>query len=336
MSRLRWQSRLACRWSVELLFPTVEEALLFAFRPDLPHGYQSYGFLWTWTFPDARGQTSATYALACWAKHARWLKDTGKRLVRSIERGGKSGHYHFHAVTDQRWDINEVLAHAKSCGFGRVNVEVIPRDRVYYVAKYIGKSGRWPIPKGVRLWAAIGFKGIAKANVHVGIKTLTVGQPETRPLDCSHVRWTYEGETIAEKLLRPYKDPTEPNKIHTMNVTKENLLHLAGLLAGGAILALAEYRTCEGREMTFDEENRKTGEKTGKKVTRKLVEHGVEIGSQQITVTEWLPDTADLKDIKAPAAKGEAVVVEIDGFSKRYGITAKSIKSIATFGGKLS
>lgn len=310
----------------------MEEATLFSVtRPDLPHCYQSEGYLWTWTFPDERGQSSAIYAMDCWRLFARWLVRRGLRCVRVIERGGKSGHYHFHGVTDQRWSVDEIRAAAQSFGFGRVNVKAVPRDRLYYIAKYIGKPGRWAIPKGVRLWAAVGFRGVVNQNIYVTIRSLTVRQIELRPLDCSLVRWTYEGKTIAEKLLRPYMDSNSPHIIHQMNLTKENLLSLAQTLAAGAILAVAEYRTCQGRSMTFDEEDKKTGVKTGKRITRKLVEHGVEIGSEQITVTEWLPDDADEKNVKAPVAKGEAVVIEIDGFSKRWGITAKSIKPVASF-----
>lgn len=331
----RWQSRLACRWSVELLFPTIEEALLFSFRDDLPGGYQSVGFLWTWTFPDERGQYDVRYAMACWKKHATWLRDSGKRLVRSIERGGKSGQYHFHGVTDQRWDINEIRENATRCGFGRVNVKVVPRERVYYIAKYIGKPGRWTIPAGVRLWAAIGFQGVKMRDVRCKITSLTVTLKSVRPLVTSVIRWRFDGKITHERLVRADWNG-DLAEIHEMNITKDQALKMGELLASGAMLALAEYRTCEARQMTFDEENKKTGEKTGKKVTRKLVEHGVEVGNQQVTVTEWLPDDSELSAVKAPAAKGEAVVVEIDGFSKRFGITAKSLKPIGLFAGKIA
>jgi len=48
-----------------------------------------------------------------------------------------------------------------------------------------------------------------------------------------------------------------------------------------------------------------------------------------------LPDDADLKAVKPSVLKGDPCVVEIDGFSKKYGITAKSIRSLASFNGKL-
>lgn len=315
----------------------MEEALLFPDRHDLPHCYQSVGYLWTWTFPDQRGQQDGFYAMACWRMHRDWLVRTGKRGVRSLERSTKNGMYHFHAVTDQRWDINEIRKHAEKCGFGRINVEEIPRDRIHYVAKYIGKRGRWKIPDKLRTWAVFGFKGVKQNDVSCKETSLTVAIPSVeKPGLRSVTRWQYDGVTIAEKLLRPDWNPADLNGIHTMNITKENLLQLATLLAGGAILAVAEYRTCTARKMEFAEENKKTGEKTGKMITRKLVEHGVEVGNEQITVTEWLPDDADIATYKTSCSKGEPCVVEISGFSRQYGITAKSIRSMSNFNGKLT
>lgn len=119
-----------------------------------------------------------------------------------------------------------------------------------------------------------------------------------------------------------------------MNITQENIKHIATLVAQGTILCVAEYRTCSARTMEFDEV--KKGLPTGKRIVRKLVEHGIETGSEQMTVTEWLPDDADLSAVKPPAAKGEAVLIEVGGFSVKYGITCKSIRSLANFNGKLT
>lgn len=329
MSRQRWQSRLACRWSISMLFPSMEDAELFSYRDDLPHCWQSYGVLWTWTFPDEKGQTDAAYAMKCWHRHVRYLVRTGKRGVRALERGYKSGHYHFHAVTDQRWDVNEIRAHAEKCGFGRIDVEEIPRERIYYVAKYIGKPGRWRMPKHIRLWACFGFTGIQARDIRFREKTLTVPLEDVSPPLRSVTRWTLDGVIIAERLLRPDWNG-DPGEVHTMNLTKENLLHIANILSTGALLGVGEYRTCTTRKLEF------VNEKTDKKETRKIVEHGVEFGNEQVTVSEWLPDDADLAAVKPAMNKGDACVVEIQNFSPRFGITAKSIKSIATFNGKLS
>jgi len=336
MRQQRWRSRFACLWSVEMIFPALSEALLFQLeRPDLPHGYQSYGYLWTWTLPDEQGQNAAAYAMRCWLKHAQWLRDRGWRCVRVIERGKKTGLYHFHAVTDQRWPVEAVRAHAVKCGFGRINVKVVPRSKIFYLAKYISKRTRWPIPKNVKVWGTVGFKGVRMCDVFCTIQSLTVPTFNVRPLLTTHKIWCFDGQPIVEYNIRPNDAPDQRIE-YKMNITKDNMLGVAQLLATGAILAIAEYRTCETREMTFNEENKKTGQPTGKKITRKLVEHGVEVGSKQITVTQWLPDDADLKAVKSPANKGEPVVIEIEGFSKQWGITASSIKPIGLFAGKVS
>jgi len=245
----------------------------------------------------------------------------------------KGGAYHIHAITHQRWNIEEIRAHAVKCGFGRINVRVIPRDKVGYVAKYLGKPGRFPIPKGIRLWACLGYEGVKMSDVRCRIINLTVHVDSVTPIITSVKRIQLEGETIVERLLRPDWNGAK-DEIHTMNITKENLAHLATLVAGGSIIAVAEYRTCAGRNLIFDEQ--KKGVPTGRKVQRKLIEHGVEIGTEQITVSEWLPDDADMSNLKPPAAKGELVVVEIGQFSRQYGITAKSVKNLSNFNGKLS
>lgn len=330
MSVARWQSRLACRWSVDLLFPSMEEAQLFSdTRLDLPHCWQSYGFLWTWTFPDERGQADPRYAMDCWIKHVHWLVRRGFRGVRAMERGSKSGHYHFHAVTDQRWDVNLIRAHAEKCGFGRIDVEEIPRDRIYYVAKYIGKPGRWRMPRGFRLWGCFGFSGVRAKDIRFRELTLTVPVEDVSPVLRSVTRWTLDGELLREYLLRSDWNG-DPAEIHTMNITKENLLHIANVIATGAIIGVGEYRTCTARKLEFVKEG------SDKKETRKLVEHGVEFGNEQVTVSEWLADDADLAAVKPAMNKGEACIIEIQNFSPKYGITAKSIKSIASFNGKLA
>lgn len=118
-NRRRWQSRLACFWSALKLFPDLEDAELFPGPDELPNEFQDYAFLWTWTFADPLPRENALEAMRRWTPHARWLRDTGKKLLRALERGGKRGSYHFHAITHQRWDVNEIRQHATKCGFGR-------------------------------------------------------------------------------------------------------------------------------------------------------------------------------------------------------------------------
>lgn len=306
-----------------MLFPDFNDCELY---DEL--GYQSYGYLWTWTFPDARGQQDAKYAFECWVKHARWLRDTGKKLVRVIERGTKSRHLHFHAVTPQRWNVNEIRKHALSCGFGRINVEEIPRSRLNYVAKYLGKPVQ--LPKGCRRWAAIGFEGVKTSNVRCREKSLTVLAKSIDEGLRVVTQWEIPGTGIIHKrVLRELRDLQEPGAIHTMKITQENLLHIARLFAQGNMLAVGEYRTCKARELKFTDDDKK-------EVVRKIVEHGIEIGEKQVTVTEWLPDTTDLASVKPPTDKGEPVVIEVDSFHKRFGITAKSIKPVSSMNGKLT
>lgn len=270
--------------------------------------------------------------MARWNKHARWLRDSGKKLLRALERGSKGGAYHIHAITHQRWDVDEIRRHATSCGFGRINVKVIPREKISYVAKYLGKPGRFPIPKGVRLWACIGYQGVNVNDVRCRVTNLTVHVIDLHPRLIFVKRWLLDGEIISQRFVRPDWDGDD-NGVQNMNVTKENIQHIAQLVAGGAILAMGEYRTCAARKLEFDEV--KKGVPTGKRVSRKMVEHGVELGNEQMTVSEWLPDDADLDAVKPPAAKGEPVLIEIGQFSRQFGITAKSIRSMASFNGKL-
>lgn len=314
------------------LFPDLQEAELFPGPDELPHEFRETAFLWTWTFADIEPRQSAKEAMKRWTPHARWLRDSGKMLLRALERGGKRGSYHFHAITHQRWDVREIRAHAEKCGFGRINVKVIPRDRVGYIAKYLGKPGRFPIPKGVRLWACIGYEGVKQNDVRCHVTDLTVNVPDPTPVLRLGKRWTVDGIIVAEFLERP--NSTNDLPWHYMNITKENTLQIAQLVAQGNILCVAEYRTCSARKLEFEEE--KKGVATGKQVVRKIVEHGVEVGNEQITVSEWLADDADIAAVKAPAAKGEPVLIVISQFSKKYGITAKSIHSLSNFNGKLA
>jgi len=314
----------------------MEQAQLFPGSDQLPHEFREVAYLWTWTFPDKESRSDALLAMKKWKVHARWLKDSGKQLLRALERGSKNGAYHFHGVTHQRWDVNEIRTMAQKHGFGRVNVKMIPRDRVSYVAKYLGKPGRFPIPRGVRLWACIGYEGVRKDDVRCHITQLTVPVIDAFPRLISCKRWTLDGLILREILLRPDWNG-DLNELQIMNITKENVQQIAGLISTGAILCVGEYRLCTARSLTFDEKDKKTGNPTGRKLTRKMIEHGVEVGSpvEQVTVTEWLPDDADLSAVKAPCAKGEPVLIEIASFSRQFGITAKSLHSLANFNGKL-
>lgn len=340
-NKRRWQSRLACVWSVEKLFPTMETAQLFPHLEDLPFHFQKTAYLWTWTVEDNVAGGNVYEFMKRWAVHARWLKDSGKRLVRGLERGGKNGRYHMHAITDQHWDVNQIRKMAIAHGFGRINVKVIPREKVSYIAKYMGKPGRFPIPKNVRLWACIGFKGVRMDDIYCRITVLTPPINDAFPFLVSVKRWLIDGQIVGQRLVRPDWNGNEA-EVQNMNITKENAAHIAALVVSGHILCVAEYRTCQAREIEFDEKVK--GIPTGKRKTRKLVEHGVErevkegdtVKTEQLTVTTWLPEDANINAVKPAAAKGEPVVIAIDALSGQWGITASSIHSLANFNGKLS
>lgn len=337
MSVQAWKRRLACQWSVERMFPAIDEALLFrtdAERVQPAWAYQSFGYLWTFTFADKECREDGRLAMARWAPFQEWLKRSGHRGVRAIERGYRSGHFHFHVVTDQWWSATEIHAKCKEYRIGRPDVKEVPVERISYIAKYVGKlKPRWKMPKGMRLWAAFGFQGCRTNAIRFSEKTLTVVPDTVTYPYRGDVIWALDGETIFARRNGPSRIPGADYCDITMNITKENAAHLVSLLAAGNMLVVGEYRTMSAREMRF------TDEDSGKEKVRKLVEHGIEIGdekkTEQITVTEWLPDTADIANVKASVAKGEPVVIEIDAFSRKYGVTARSIRSLASFGGKL-
>jgi len=327
-----WKRRLACVWSVELLFPGLADAWLIEKRPDLPHEYQSKGRLWTFTFPDEKGQKDCVYAMKCWRGFVDgYMKHRKLRCVRALERGTKSGHYHFHAVTDQFWNAKEVWAYAKKYGFGRVDVIEVDRDRLRYLAKYIAKPRpHWKIPRGVRLWSCVGFRGVKTNRIRFSERTLTVMPNVMEYPYRKSVSWFLDGQLVSRRVITADPIPDAEYRDIEMNITKENIMHIGQLLAGCKILAVGEYRTMTARELNF------TDKETQQKKTRKLIEHGIEVGDQQLNVTEWLPDDATLSAVKRPCEKGEPVVVEVSGFSRQWGITAASVKSLASFNGKLS
>jgi len=336
MSVQGWKRRLACQWSVEVLFPDLGSVLLDGldlYGENPVNTFSPGGFLWTFTFAEERLRLEDHLEVRRrWKALCRWLVARGYKYVWGFERGYQSGHYHYHAVTPQYWSANEMHALARKFGFGRIDVKEVPREKLTYLAKYIGKmKPRWKMPKGARLWGCIGFTGVRTNDIRFHEKTLTLINGSITDADLrTEKRWAVCGEITGKKLPN-HLWPGEPLLIKTMNITKENAQHLTTLLANGTILAVGEYRTCKAREMKFRDE------KTEKEKVRKLVEHGIELGlSEQITVTEWLPDDADLANVKPVCVKGDPCVVVIDGFSKKYGITAKSISPLSNFNGKLA
>lgn len=320
-----WKRRLACEWSILRLFPDLEQCELWG-RP-----FQKSGFLWTFTFADPEGRENCNEARKRFQSFNVWARRHGYRYVWSLERGKKSGHYHYHCVTDQYWSSKTLWRVLKQWGFGQLDVKEVLRERLVYIAKYVGKQRlTWPIPKGVRLWGVCGFTGCKVNRIEFKEKTLTV-IPNIEEFPTRGKRtWKIAGQQVAAQCIHPRRFEESDYRDYDMNITKENILHIGQLLAGGKILAVGEYRTMTARELQF------TDKDTQQKKTRKLVEHGIEVGDKQLSVTEWLPDDANLSAVKRPCEKGEPVVVEVSGFSRQWGITAESVKSLASFNGKLS
>lgn len=320
-----WKRRLACEWSILTLFPSLEEAELWGKK------YRSKGYMWTLTFPDEEGRSVASVAQARFRKFCRWARSEKMIFVWSFERGKKSGDFHYHMATPQRWSAKELWSVVARYGIGNIDVQEKPYEDLKYLAKYVGKHRPvWPMPKRARLWGCHGFKGVKTNDIKFSEKTLTIVSDCLEYPYRRFCTWESEG-VILHRTRRGTQDiPGAEYRDYTMNVTKENVLHIGQLLASGKILAVGEYRTMKTRELRF------TDETTKQTKLRKIVEHGIEVGDLQLTVTEWLPDDADISNVKRPAEKGEPVCVEVSQFSKKYGITAASIKSLASMNGKLA
>jgi hypothetical protein len=329
-----WKRRLACQWSCELLFPALSDAHLPGLYGPLPGEYHSEGYLWTVTFKEAEQRLDGKLAKKVFTPFSEFLRRSGKRFVYAWERGFKSGHFHVHLLTDQRWEASWMWHNAREYGLGNLDLQKIPISRISYVAKYIGKQKpRWPIPKKFKLWGCVGFVGIRTNNVKFKQRNLTLLPKRFYEDEMGRDKiWQIDGQIIVHKRANYPATPELPPI--QMKITNENAMHLTRLLANGQILAVGEYRTCVARELKF------TDDDTGKQKVRKLVEHGIELGddvrSEQITCTEWLPDGTDIATVKQAFPKGTPVVVEIDGMSRKFGITAKSIRDLASFNGKLS
>jgi len=287
--------------------------------------------MWTFTFLDPAVRLDCRLARVAFKKFQDWSRANRYRFLWVLERGRKSGHYHYHLVSDQWWSAELLWAICPRFGIGQIDVNELPRHRLSYVAKYLGKQRqRWPIPRGVRLWGCQGFKGVKTNSIQFRETTLTVLEDVITYPYRARRDWIIDGHIVVTHCFHNPPRSGPDYLEYKMNITKENVLHLGQLLASGNILAVGEYRTCKARKLDFKDKD------TGEQKSRKIVEHGIEVGEKQLTVTEWLPDTADISTVKSPVQKGEPVVVEVSGFSRQYGITAASVKSLASFNGKLA
>jgi len=318
-----WKRRLACEWSILALFPSLENCTLFG-QP-----YQKSGFLWTFTSKTPEQRESVDLTRSAFHLFLKWARRHGYVFLWALERGKKSGHYHYHLVTNQYWSAKTLWTQLEQWGFSP-DVQQVPRERLAYAAKYVGKQRMiWPIPARVKRWGTCGYKGVKTNSIEFSERSLTI-IPSTIDYPYRRKRtWLFADTELATQRFQGHDWPESETVSYTMKVTQENLLHVASLLAKGNILALGEYRTCQVRELKFTDKDSKAQK------VRKIVEHGIEVGDAQITVSTWLPDDADITKYQKPAEKGDPVVVEVEGFNKQYGITAKSIRTLSSMGGKL-
>jgi len=111
-------------------------------------------YLWTFTSPDV---VPVDVCSQRWALLQRDLvRSMGVQGVRVYEMHPGGHGLHVHLVVRNRIDVTAVRALSYKHGFGRINVVKIPASESAYVAKYLTKSRRVNVLKGVRLWACIG------------------------------------------------------------------------------------------------------------------------------------------------------------------------------------
>jgi len=93
----------------------------------------------------------------------------------------------------------------------------------------------------------------------------------------------------------------------------------------GRPLLLVEYRATETEEV------RRKVPKAGESATMPMVRHKVLVGNDSYDVSEFLPDGANIKEVKAPFASRDMVVIEIETMEK----TKWGNRIQGTFHGKL-
>jgi len=311
---VRSLSKAACELSIAMLFGDEGQSLLPGFG--LPSystrrkGKPSWCYLWSFTFPDNVAPSAATKR---WERFRQWLQRSGKVCVRVLERGTKGERkWHFHTVSPQRWDVNQVRPVAERYGFGRINVKRIPAARARYVAKYIGKQftdedGR----ANVRLWACVGFHGAMVRNTRTSVEVDNSNLALLTGLTDFWV-WTLPDGITLRFPLRPESASVENPINKQMEIKASQAKELLGDLAAGNLVMVGEYRGYAVRTLKLKDQ------KSGASVERVVVEHNVEVNGVARTVGEWLPTGSTAKDVKPPAVKGDVVKVTVET-AKRFG-----------------
>ena len=264
-------------------------------------------YLWTLTFPDKGTRQDAKLAMKRWDSIRKWYHKTGKQCVRVLERGDKGEKaFHFHCVTPQWWDVVHLRTVAARYGFGRVQVEPIPIERALYVAKYVGKqAGADWLPRGMRMWASVGFEGASQKNLRQRETVRVIYREEPRQKLYDVLQWwTDEGCAFTHRYRQPHEGA---DVIHKMELKPAQSKEIVSRLVGGALCAVAEFRGAQVRTQTMEDF------KTKQSVERVLVECTVEIGGMANVVTEWTKPGTKQAEVKLPTLhKGEPVLVLIE------------------------
>jgi len=93
----------------------------------------------------------------------------------------------------------------------------------------------------------------------------------------------------------------------------------------GERLIIVEFRKTEAEEI------RRTAPKAGEKSTMPMAKHTVLSNDESFEVSEFLPDGADVKAVKAPFTKGDKVVLALESMEQ----TKWGARMRGSFAGKL-
>jgi len=267
-------------------------------------------YLHTLTFPPP--EPSCEEALSRWHSLAvNFLRKSGKRCARVIERGAERGRVHLHLVSWERWDAAEMHRVLPKYGFGGYNVREIPASRASYVAKYLGKDTQWRLPRGTRLWACVGWKGVRVSDVRIKRTSTPVGGSFCAQRPFTLLQWVIGGKPLPPIRLR-LTEGSEETKM--LELKSHQVDEVMGFQCRGSIGVVAEYRGTSARVWDGTAWNQPTV-----KVHRVYADHNVEAGGKAVLVTELLPEGAEVSSVKPPANRGELVYVEVTGLEVRKG-----------------
>jgi len=316
MANTPQHSRWACILSIRWLFRDIDFRDL---SDDVPN---RWAFLWTFTFADPVTRNSPVLAAQCWADFANDKRMRGRVYVHSFERAPGTGFCHYHAVTPDWWDVDDIREISEHHGFGRIDVKKIPASKAEYIAKYLTKE--FPdLPRRVRKWACHGFDGVKASDIKINKSVDSVTQADQRPVGIvDGVEWRLPDQETITVLHRADADPFFP-LLHIMEIKPFALKEINAAVMAGKFVGVGEYRGCAVRKQNV------TDKKTFQTVERLIVEHTVEFGTSSVKIAEWLPVGASA-EVKPPANKGEGVFVSILEISRQYGLKVEFIKPISS------